>query len=109
MRRNGSPSPRFDTDAERTYFLAELPIHPAFRRAEVEAGVELNETEAQVLRAVASKARSMNPRSPRHALLGPHGNSGKTEPEGVVPVRRRALYPARQRSPLSFQPPPLIT
>ncbi|MHB8971018.1 MAG: ATP-binding protein [Pirellulaceae bacterium] len=28
MAENGSPPPRFSTDEGRTYFLAELPIHP---------------------------------------------------------------------------------
>jgi ATP-dependent DNA helicase RecG len=60
MRRNGSPPPRFDTDEERTYFLAELPSHPAFIEAGVEAGVgagvgaevSLSETELRVLRSL---------------------------------------------------------
>jgi predicted HTH transcriptional regulator len=28
MKRNGSPEPRFETDHERSYFLAVLPVHP---------------------------------------------------------------------------------
>ena len=28
MKRNGSPEPTFETDDERTYFLAVLPVHP---------------------------------------------------------------------------------
>ena len=31
MARNGSPPPRFSTDEGRTYFLAELPVHPDMR------------------------------------------------------------------------------
>jgi ATP-dependent DNA helicase RecG len=31
LKENGSPPPKFDTnDPERTYFIAELPVHPAF-------------------------------------------------------------------------------
>jgi ATP-dependent DNA helicase RecG len=30
MKNNGSPLPRFETDKNRTYFLAALPIHPNF-------------------------------------------------------------------------------
>jgi ATP-dependent DNA helicase RecG len=30
MRLNGSPSPVFETDRNRTYFLVRLPLHPAF-------------------------------------------------------------------------------
>lgn len=33
MRDNGSPPPRFQTDEERTFFTAILPIHPAFLKA----------------------------------------------------------------------------
>ncbi len=29
MRENGSPAPTFDTDADRTYFTATLPVHPS--------------------------------------------------------------------------------
>lgn len=32
MQRNGSPKPKFQTDDERTYFTAILPIHPALTR-----------------------------------------------------------------------------
>lgn len=55
---NGSPTPVFETDDERTYFLVRLPLHPDFVEAGVQAGVEagvqagveFNETEVQVLR-----------------------------------------------------------
>ena len=30
MQQNGSPKARFETDKDRTYFLATLPIHPEF-------------------------------------------------------------------------------
>ncbi len=41
MANNGSPPPRFSTDEGRTYFLAELPVHPELKgvRAEVQAQV----------------------------------------------------------------------
>lgn len=31
MEKNGSPEPRFETDENYSYFIATLPIHPAFR------------------------------------------------------------------------------
>lgn len=37
MRDNGSPEPRFETDAERTHFTTTLPIHPLASAAEIEA------------------------------------------------------------------------
>jgi ATP-dependent DNA helicase RecG len=49
MRKNGSPPPRFDTDEGRTYFLVELPVHPAFLEAHDEAHVGLTETERRIL------------------------------------------------------------
>lgn len=39
MRENGSPDPRFETDENRTYFTAVLPIHPL-------AGVEAEQADA---------------------------------------------------------------
>jgi len=62
MKKNGSPEPEFETDDERTYFLAMLPIHPGInRRGEAEGEVrgevreetvamDLNETEKAVLK-----------------------------------------------------------
>ena len=35
MKRNGSPRPTFETDENRLWFVAKLPIHKAFRRAKV--------------------------------------------------------------------------
>jgi len=32
MKRNGSPEPIFETDDERTYFLAILPVHPEVKK-----------------------------------------------------------------------------
>lgn len=31
MKRNGSPEPAFETDDDRTYFLAILPVHPEMK------------------------------------------------------------------------------
>ena len=66
MRANGSPSPVFETDDERTSFLVRLPIHPVFTEARVEAPVkapvkapvDLTETEVRVLRALQNGAKS---------------------------------------------------
>ena len=32
MKRNESPQPRFETEDERTYFLAVLPVHPEMKK-----------------------------------------------------------------------------
>ena len=46
MKANGSPPPRFETDEARTYFLAEIQIHPAFiGKAHDEAHDEAHEEE----------------------------------------------------------------
>ncbi len=55
MEQNGSPAPRFETDQDRTYFLAILPIHPQARvevrvEARVEARVPLTDVEKRILR-----------------------------------------------------------
>jgi len=57
MKRNGSPEPIFETDDDRTYFLAILPVHPEVKKkGEVrgQAGGqavkdELNDTEKAIL------------------------------------------------------------
>ena len=38
MTRNGSPSPIFETDKDKTYFLTILPVHPEFAKAQKENG-----------------------------------------------------------------------
>jgi ATP-dependent DNA helicase RecG len=66
MARNGSPPPRFSTDEGRTYFLAELPVHPelpgvgqAHDKAHDEAHDEpLSETAEQILVLLATAPRS---------------------------------------------------
>ena len=81
MRRNGSPPPTFATDADRTFFGVELRIHPTFvkarQEAEVEAEVELNETERQVLRSLGKGPLSVQ--AIAHALghKQPSGNLWK--------------------------------
>jgi len=54
MKRNGSPEPTFETDDDRTYFLAVLPVHPEVKMRG-EAGGEadqivLNNTEKAILK-----------------------------------------------------------
>ena len=57
MERNGSPKPHFETDADRTYFLATLPIHSSLKeqaQAGAQAGAQgqkydLNKTEKAIL------------------------------------------------------------
>ncbi len=38
MQQNGSPKARFETDKDRTYFLATLPIHPEFEEEDTASG-----------------------------------------------------------------------
>jgi len=61
MKRNGSPEPKFETDDERSYFLAVLPVHPDIKtkgqaggHAGGQAGgrameISLNDTEKAIL------------------------------------------------------------
>ena len=50
LRADGSPPPRFKSDRNRTSFLVEILIHPQFRKeAQVEAQVDLNQTELAIL------------------------------------------------------------
>lgn len=57
MQKNGSPEPVFETDDERTYFLAVLPVHPEMKtRGQAEGQVggqvhenDLNDTERTIL------------------------------------------------------------
>lgn len=69
MAENGSPPPRFSTDEGRTYFLAELPVHPdlkgvsgahdeaydeAYEEAYEEAYVDLSAIERQIMALLAN-------------------------------------------------------
>ena len=67
MKDNGSPQPHFDTDEDRTYFLAILPIHQRAKisdrtrdQAGVQAGVQadLNPTEIEILHACVEGEKS---------------------------------------------------
>jgi len=53
MRRNGSPEPKFETDDERSYFLAVLPVHPDMENRGHAGGqakeIELSDTEKSIL------------------------------------------------------------
>ena len=76
MSQNGSPPPRFSTDAGRSYFLVELPVHPALpgvKKAHDEAHDALSQTEKNILRALISDARS---RADIAAVLGVRSRSG---------------------------------
>ncbi|HLJ93843.1 MAG TPA: ATP-binding protein, partial [Gemmataceae bacterium] len=68
MAHNGSPPPQLITDEERTFFRLELPIHPAFAQAAVEAGVKagvedrvsvFTDTELRILRALLRGPRAV--------------------------------------------------
>lgn len=65
MADNGSPSAKFSTDDQRTYFLVELPVHPAFEKAHEEAHEKahglypvVNQTEQRVLEALSVEAKN---------------------------------------------------
>ncbi len=65
MAKNGSPPPRFSTDAGRTYFLAELLVHQELPGVKAHDEVHdevhdvaLNETEEQLLTALISGPQS---------------------------------------------------
>lgn len=58
MKRNGSPEPKFETDDERNYFLAVLPVHPEINKSYKAEGEvrgkapekSLNDTESAILK-----------------------------------------------------------
>ncbi len=67
MEQNGSPEPTFETDSNRSYFLAKLPVHEQVTspnedrvQARVQAGVQasLNKTEQQILKACTQGEKS---------------------------------------------------
>jgi len=68
MQKNGSPEPVFETDDERTYFLAILPVHPEVKKrghAGSHAGghaseIHLNDTEKAILEILEEGACSMS-------------------------------------------------
>lgn len=77
MAQNGSPPPRFSTDEGRTYFLAELPIHPQFARVLTlggghDGGHDLSATELRILLAVATQPKNTS------QLASELGYSGRT-------------------------------
>ncbi len=47
MKRNGSPEPIFETDDERTYFLAVLPVHPEVKKKGEVGGEDRGEAGGQ--------------------------------------------------------------
>ncbi len=48
MANNGSPPPRFSTDEGRTYFLAELPVHPELKGIQAQVGTKSGPSRDQV-------------------------------------------------------------
>ena len=82
LKANGAPPPRFETDEARTYFLAEIRIHPAFTgQVPVEAPeeallVELSDTERAIL-----ELCKKGPKSKREILggLGYNTMTGNTK------------------------------
>lgn len=77
MAQNGSPPPRFSTDDGRTYFLAELPVHPqlpGIGQAHDEAHDELTETEVSLLAFLETLPRSRPEIADRLALKSRSGH-----------------------------------
>lgn len=79
MTDNGSPPAKFSTDGERTYFLVELPVHPAFRKAHEKAHDEahdeyLNRTEQRVLQSLFSESKNRPQIAKELRYLGRSGN-----------------------------------
>jgi ATP-dependent DNA helicase RecG len=83
MRDNGSPEPRFETDAERAYFTTILPIHPLAFAADSFDAADRPETEAPLVSDAADLLRGLplgreilrlslepQPRAALHELVG---------------------------------------
>ena len=50
MNRKGSPEPKFETDDERNYLLAVLPVHPDIKTRGEADQIGLNDTEKAILK-----------------------------------------------------------
>jgi ATP-dependent DNA helicase RecG len=73
IRANGSPEPIFHTDADRTFFLAEFPLHPAFEeepavRTEAATARDGGEVAGDVTPQVTRQAPDKYPTSARQVL-----------------------------------------
>jgi ATP-dependent DNA helicase RecG len=101
LRDSGSPEARFETDDERTYFLVELPRHPAFELINLVPDlVPLNEVSCQLLQFAASSPRR---REELLANIG-HTNQFKAYRKLILPLETAGLLrktiPDKPNSPL---------
>src|SRR3989339_957873 len=74
MKFNGSPKPIFETNKNRDYFLAILPIHPKARK---KAQVELTKTQISILRFCADNVASKLQIAKHLGQSGPSGSLKK--------------------------------
>lgn len=85
MQSNGSPPPVFDADEGRTYFLAELLIHPDMRvedHVEDHEPIELTQTEAQILKLLRVRPIVNRSSSQKAAVKQMSGEQTGTLPPG---------------------------
>lgn len=91
MRDNGSPDPRFETDATRTYFTTTLPIHPLALADEAESeAVRVAEDHAEIPEVLRAEPRRW---IVLRATLTPQSRSRLQEQVGLSdPKNFRRLY-----------------
>ena len=85
MKENGSPKPVFETDNDYNYFLAVLPIHPAFKKSKQDKQVNLGERALKILKFC------IEPKSRREILeylnLANHTSNYKRHIEPLIKAR----------------------
>ncbi len=104
MRSNGSPEPIFDTDAERTYFLIRLPVHPlarpepVAREAPREVGyLEAHHVSEQPARQWGAPEKGVRSASTEEALLHFLHNAPLSKTELAAALGRKSITGALNR------------
>ncbi len=94
MRKNGSPDPIFETDENNQYFLATLPIHPAFLNEEIkEKSPECTEKSPECTEKSTEKSPGCTEKSREKVIkfLSQHPDASQADLIKEAGITRRAV------------------
>eukprot|EP01136_Pigoraptor_vietnamica_P034014 Opistho-1_new@97515 len=103
MKRNGSPPPIFETDADNNYFLTTLPIHPELIKERLQSSMDTHDSDKSQLETDTHQLQTKKSTSATHQLQAKKNTPGTHQLQANKSTSGTHQFQAKKSAPGTHQ------